>query len=83
MPLGSYTELNVGGNRYRLAVHDDGPDEIRVIVNYGRPVRFQKRSGFETRELETLILSNGRAHLYYVNTIPDHIGHCTLRLRDE
>ena len=83
LPLGTYTSLNVGGYRHRIAVHDDGPDEIRVIVDYGRPVRFQKRSGFEGRDIETLIFSNGSAHLYYVNTISDHVGHCTLRLRDE
>lgn len=83
VPLGTYTSLNVGGRRYRLAVHDDGPDEIRVIIDYAPPVRFQKHGGFEEREVETLILSNGDAHLYYVNTISDHIGHCTLRVRDE
>jgi hypothetical protein len=81
--LGTYVMVNIGGSNYRIAVHDDGPDEIRVIVDYHQPVRFQKRSGFEDRDIETLILSNGGSRLYYVNTISDHIGHCLLRLRDE
>ena len=83
VPLGTYTSVSLGGYQYRIAIHDDGPDEIRVIVN-GRPaVRLQKRNGFEGRDIETPILANGTAHLYYVNTISDHVGHCTLHLRDE
>jgi hypothetical protein len=81
--LGTDVIVTVVGRNYRIAVQDDGPDEIRVIVDYHQPVRFQKRSGFEGRDIETLILSNGGSHLYYVNTISDHIGHCLLRLRSE
>jgi hypothetical protein len=83
LPLGTYTRVSLGGASYRIAVHDDGPDEIRVLVDYRPVLRFQKQSGFEGRDIETLILSNGNAHLYYVNEISDHIGHCKLRLRNE
>jgi hypothetical protein len=83
LPLGTYTRVSLGGASYRIAVHDEGPDEIRVLVDYRPVLRFQKHSGFDGRDIETLILSNGSAHLYYVNEISDHVGHCKLRLRDE
>jgi hypothetical protein len=83
LPLGTYSRVSLGGASYRIAVHDDGPDEIRVIVDYRPVLRFQKHSGFDDRDVETLILSNGTAHLYYVNEISDHVGYCKLRLRDE
>jgi hypothetical protein len=83
VPLGAYTRVSLGGVSYRVAIHDDGPDEIRVLVGYRPFLRFQKRNGFEARDMETLILSNGNSRLYYVNEISDHVGHCKLRLRDE
>jgi hypothetical protein len=83
LPLGTYTRVSLGGASYRIAVHDDGPDEIRFLVDYQPVLRFQKHSGFDAKDIETLILSNGSAHLYYVNEISDHVGHCKLRLRDE
>jgi len=83
VPLGAFTRVTLSGKSYRVAIHDDGPDEVRVLVDYRPVARFQKRNGFDARDLETLILSNGSSHLYYVNEISDHVGHCNLRIRDE
>ncbi len=81
VPLDTFQMVSLDGYSLRIAVHDDGPDEIRVVLGYSNPVRLSKNGGFESGQTETPIYSHGKAELFYVNEIHDHIGHCKLRLR--
>jgi hypothetical protein len=83
VPLDQFSMFSVGGRQVRIAVHDDGPREIRVKIDYNQPVVFIKRDGFDAADTETLIYQYKQGRLYYVNVIPDHIGSCVLRLKSD
>jgi hypothetical protein len=83
VPLDRFSVFSIGGSQVRVAVHDDGPREIRVRFDYSNPVIFTKRDGFDPSETETLIYQRNKSRLYYVNVISDRIGYCVLRIKSD
>jgi hypothetical protein len=81
--LDKFSVFSIGGWQVRVAVHDDGPKQIRVIFDYQQPVIFSKRDGFDAVDMKTLIYEHNRSRLYYVNIISDRIGHCVLRIKSD
>jgi hypothetical protein len=85
IPLDQSTLVSdVGGSNVIVKIHDHDITTIDVWIGYGGPLRLTKQKGItDSGTDETLIYSNGRAHLYYVWEISGKLNHCLLRVRED
>lgn len=75
---------NVGGSDVTVKIHDNDATTFDVWIDGTRRRRVAKRKGTSgSLTDETLIYSNSRARLYYVNESSGKPNHCLLRVRDE
>lgn len=85
IPLDQSTLVSdVGGSNVIVKIHDHDITTIDVWIGYGGPLCLTKQKGItDSGTDETLIYSNGRAHLYYVWEISGKLNHCLLRVRGD